>query len=151
MPAWLTLVFSALTALEPLAANLFTAWNTASGTTMQKVAAVIANTPAEQALIAIGQELFPKLAATVGPIAAAAMAALQLKNPSAIQYVQDGLNLIAAEGVIALPKPLVLDGLWGPLTTAAFEAAETKAGLPQIGVLNDAALNWLGVELAKIG
>lgn len=150
MPVWLMTVFSALTALEPLAAKLLTAWNTASGTTMQKVAAVITGTPAEQALIAIGQELFPKLAATAGPIAAAAMAALQLKHPSAIQYVQDGLNLIAAEGLITLPKPLVLDGLWGPLTKAAFEAAETKAGLPPLGAINDAALNWLASELAKV-
>jgi hypothetical protein len=151
MPNWLTLALSIFSEVEPVLASLFTAWNTASGTTMQKVQAVLVSSSVQAQFETIGQELFPKFAAEAGPLAAAAMAFLQLHNPSAIQWAQEGLNLVQAAGVISFGAPLKLDGQWGPLSTAAFEAAETAAGIPVQSALNDAAINWLMAELVKIG
>src|SRR6185312_14262606 len=103
--------------------------------------------PAAQTTLAdIAGKQFPRLAPTIG----AAAALLQVAHPNSVTYVQGSLNILGAAGVFDLPngQQLVEDGVWGPKTTAAAEAAEANAGITLSGGLNDALINWIGGQIS---
>lgn len=133
----------------PSVPKIIAAWNAPNTSTMTKVAAVAQSlSPAAQATLNdIAAKQFSRLAPTIG----AAAALLQVAHPNSVTYVQGSLNIIAAAGVITLAAPLAEDGVWGPKTTAAAEAAEAKAGITMSGGMNDALINWIGGAISKIG
>lgn len=148
MPSWLTTMLTVISQVVPVMTSVMQAWNSPTDT-MTKLQTIAKDSPAEKALMQIGAELFPKLA----PEFHAAAALLQVAHPTAIQYVQGGLNIIGAAGVFALPggKQLAVDGLWGPKTRDAAEAAERAAGITLSGAPNDLLFNWIGGQLSKLG
>lgn len=142
-------ILALIVEIIPSVPAIISAWNSPQAT-MPKIAA-IANSlsPAAQAtLMQIAQTQFPKLAPAFGPAAAL----LQVAHPTALQYVQGGLNIIAATGAFTLPAgQLKIDGVWGPKTAAAAEAAEAAAKIPVTGAINDMLVNWIGGKLAAMG
>lgn len=146
-------ILALIVEIIPSVPAIISAWNSPQAT-MPKVAAIVNSlSPAAQAtLMQIAKTQFPKLAPAFGPAAAL----LQIAHPTALQYVQGGLNVIAATGAFTMPATvkggqLTVDGLWGPQTTAAAEAAEAKAGIPITGAINDMLVNWIGGKLAAMG
>lgn len=147
---WMALL-TTLVQLVPYIPQVITAWNQPTSS-MQKLQAIAADTPVEKELEAIGAVLFPKLA----PEFHAAAALLQIAHPTALQYVQGGLNILAAAKVFTMPPTvkngmLAVDGVWGGQTTAAAEAAEAAAKIPLSGAINDMLVNWIGGKLAAMG
>lgn len=66
------------------------------------------------------------------PAAQQALGALGNVNPaqhaSIVTLMQEALNELGAVGVIALPKPLIVDGIFGGATFGAIKLVLTKAG-----------------------
>ena len=143
-----TAILGVISGLLPVFSQILSAWNSPAPT-LPAISNIVASlSPANIATLeAIGASIFPKLPQTLQ----AAAAALQVAHPSAISYVQGSLNVLQAAGLISFGAPLATDGVWGPKTTAAAEAAEAKAGITLTGAINDALVTWLGGELAKLG
>lgn len=140
-------ILSLISGVAPLIFQAISTWNTPGATLAPLTTIAQTMSPANLATLeSIGAAVFPKLA----PALQAGAAMLQVAHPTAISYVQGTLNVLQAAGVISFGAPLNTDGVWGPLTTAAAEAAEAKAGITLSGAPNDALVTWLGGELSKL-
>lgn len=143
---WISILVAALPSLLQLAPQIISVWNsTASKNGLQKVQAVVAQTPIASILAEIGAQEFPK----VSPELHAAAAALAHLHPDNTSWVQDALNIIASTGYIKLDAPLKVDGLYGPKTKAAVMALQTKLGIPVTGLVADAESAAISALLAK--
>jgi peptidoglycan hydrolase-like protein with peptidoglycan-binding domain len=141
----LALLATFVPALVQLIPQIISAWTRSSGNAIQKVAAVVAQTPIASTLADIGAATFPTLA----PELHAAAAALVHAHPDNTAYVQDTLNFINATGYIKLDAPLVVDGSWGPKTKAAVMMLQAKLGVPSTGFFVDSEYSALSVLVSK--
>lgn len=132
-------------ALVQLIPQIVSMWTRSSGNGLQKVAAVVQQTPIAKTLADIGAALFP----TLSPELHAAAAALVHAHPDNTAYVQDTLNFIQSTGYIHFGAPLDVDGSWGPLTKAAVMALQAKLGVPATGFFVDAEYSALSVLVSK--
>ena len=139
------LIAAFVPALVQLIPQIVSAWTRSSGSGLAKVAAVVQQTPIAATLADIGGAMFP----TLDPELHAAAAALVHAHPDNTAYVQDTLNFISSTSYIKLPAPLVVDGVWGPKTSAAVSMLQTKLGVPTTGFLADAEYAGLSVLVSK--
>jgi murein L,D-transpeptidase YcbB/YkuD len=89
----------------------------------------------------LGAELFPNAAPTlhvVGGVIAAF-------DPNTTKWLQGALNAL-----VAPVPPLVVDGSYGPKTTAAVEALQTKLGLTVDGLAGSITQAAIQAALAKL-
>jgi hypothetical protein len=142
---WIALVASFVPALVQLIPQIVSAWTRSSGNGLAKVAAVVQGTSVSTMLADIGAALFPKL----DPELHAAAAALVHAHPDNTAYVQDTLNFLSSTGYITIKPILVVDGAWGPKTSAAVAMLRTKLGVPTTGFLADAEYAGLSVLVSK--
>ena len=125
---------SLLPVLMQLVGPLTTAIET--GVSVNSIGSLITNPAILNVFETLGSQLFPKAApqiAIVGSI-------LATYSPNYVKWLQGLLNLY-----LKPTTPLKVDGSYGPLTTVAVEAAQTKLGLKVDGVAGDltmAALNY---------
>jgi peptidoglycan hydrolase-like protein with peptidoglycan-binding domain len=144
-----SILIGILPSLIQLVPSIISAWDTStnSGTSgVAAVAAVVTNSTIDTELATLGATMFPKLS----PELQAAAAALSVAHPNNTSWIQSAINLIASTGFITLSTPLVVDGVVGPLTIAAVEAIQAKAGYPVTGFVADVEYNFLSGMLAKI-
>ena len=115
---------------------------------MNPLTIITALLPALQVAGPIITQLFPALTTTIS--------ALGGTNPtshtSIVSYVQEAINALAAAGVITLPKPLVVDGVFGGGTFAAIKLLQTKVGLGFLSAEPIASLEYTLLQglLAKL-
>ncbi len=135
--------------LVPLLQGISQAWGSATGNSLQKVGSIIAHAPADlvNELASIGSALFPKLDPALHAAAAALLAAES--HTGAVSWVQGALNIAQAAKVISFGPALVIDGRWGPKSTAALKALQTHLGLPVTGMFADAEYSALNAILSK--
>ena len=133
--------------LVPLVQTVANAWGSATGNSLQKVASVISGSSIVNELASIGGALFPNLDPTLHAAAAALLAAES--HTGAAAWIQAALNIAETAGAVSFGPALVVDGLWGPKSTAALEALQTKLGLPVTGMFADAEYAALNAILAK--
>lgn len=107
-----------------------------SGVQTNNIGSIITNSSVLNLFETLGSQLFPKAAPQI-QLAGSILAAY---SPNYVKWLQGLLNAYLKPTV-----PLAVDGSYGPLTTAAVEAAQTKLGLTVDGVAGDltmAALNY---------
>jgi peptidoglycan hydrolase-like protein with peptidoglycan-binding domain len=107
-----------------------------TGVSVNSVGSLITNPTVLGFFQTLGAELFPKAA----PAIALAGSLIASYSPNYVKWLQGSLNAYLKPTV-----PLAVDGSYGPMTTAAVEAAQTKLGLKVDGVAGDltmAALNY---------
>lgn len=143
-------IVSGLAALIPSIAG---AWNSATGSSLQKVASVVtssAGASLESWLAEIGGQLFPSLSSNLHAAAAALIAAES--HTGAIAWVQSALNMAQAAGLVTFNgagtnpgtnSALTVDGVFGPRTQAAILALQSKFGLPTTGMFADDEISIL--------
>jgi peptidoglycan hydrolase-like protein with peptidoglycan-binding domain len=107
-----------------------------TGVTVNTIGSLVKNPNILNLFESLGTQMFPKAA----PQIALAGSLIATYSPNYVKWLQGMLN--------AYLKPttlLVVDGLYGPHTIAAVEAAQTKLGIKVDGVAGDitmAALNY---------
>jgi len=97
----------------------------------------------------MGAALWPK-GAPVWQTAAAIMSAY---SPDTVKWVQNAINDILASNPqlqAKISQALAVDGLYGPLTTAAVEAVQSLFGLTVDGIAGDATQALLQGLIAKL-
>lgn len=122
------------------------AWDSSATNSIGKVQAVIKDTDLIPTLEALGSELFPDLSPTIH----AAAAALVVAHPNSTSWLQSALNVIQSSGYISFGAPLAVDGYYGPKTTAALKALQTKVGLPVTGFAADLEYKAIQALLGRI-
>lgn len=142
---WLSLIPSIITLIGEIPA-IKSAFDSVATGGIQAVAAVVQKSPLAGTLADIGGQLFPKLS----PELHAAAAALVIAHPNNTSWLQSALNVLSSTGYITLAAPLVVDGIYGPKTTAALELIQQKLGLPVNGMMVDAEYNAIAALLAKV-
>ncbi len=140
---------SFLPILIPLLQSVSQAWGSSTGNSLQKVGSIIAHAPAElvDELASLGGKLFPNLDPALHAAAAALLAAES--HTGAASWVQGALNIAQSAGIVKFGPALVIDGRWGPKSTAALKALQTHLGLPVTGMFADAEFQALNAILAK--
>ena len=106
-----------------------------TGVSVNTVGSLIQNPTVLNIFQTLGSQLFPKAA----PAIALAGSLIASYSPNYVKWLQGTLNAYLKPVV-----PLVVDGSYGPMTTAAVEAAQAKLGLKVDGMAGDitmAALN----------
>jgi hypothetical protein len=89
----------------------------------------------------IGAALFPKVAPELRVVAAASAAF----DPNVTKWLQSALNTLVT------PSPnLVVDGVYGPKTREAVEAAQKKLGVPVDGWAGEITQGALLTALSKL-
>ena len=137
--------------------SLASAWNSATGNSLQKVATVVQTLP--PALVSqleqAGAAMFPNLSPTLHAAAAALLAAES--HTGATAWLQGALNIAQSTGYVSFTgtgssgnTPLTVDGLFGPHTRGAALALQAKIGVPTTGMFADAEISALQAVLAKI-
>jgi peptidoglycan hydrolase-like protein with peptidoglycan-binding domain len=129
MEAFLSLLPTLLGLITPIASAIET------GVSVNSIGSLIQNPTVLNVFQSLGTQLFPKAA----PAIALVGSLIASYSPNYVKWMQGMLNVYLKPAV-----PLVVDGSYGPKTTAAVEAAQTKLGLKIDGVAGDitmAALN----------
>lgn len=129
MGAFLALLPTLLGLITPIASAIET------GVSVNSIGSLIQNPAVLNIFQSLGTQLFPKAA----PAIALAGSLIASYSPNYVMWLQGTLN-----AYLKPATPLAVDGSYGPLTTAAVEAAQTKLGIKVDGVAGDitmAALN----------
>lgn len=114
----------------------------ATGLSFKTLPALITNPALLQALESIGEQSFP----LVAPELRAVAAIVSSYDPNYNKWLQNSLN------ALVVPSPnLVVDGVWGPKTTAAVTALQKQFGLAIIdGFAGDKTSAVIQALLAKL-
>lgn len=129
------LILSLLPSIIQLIPTISSAVET--GVSVNSIGSLVQNPAILNVFQSLGTQLFPKAA----PAIALAGSLIASYSPNYVKWLQGMLNAYLKPAV-----PLVVDGSYGPKTTAAVEAVQTKLGLTVDGVAGDittAALNAL--------
>jgi peptidoglycan hydrolase-like protein with peptidoglycan-binding domain len=110
-----------------------------TGVSVNSIGSLITNPSILSVFESLGSSLFPKAAPTI----ALAGALIASYSPNYTMWLQGTLN-----AYLKPTTPLVVDGSYGPLTTAAVEAAQTKLGIAADGVAGDITMAALSAILA---
>ena len=122
MEAFLTLLPSLIQLVAPIATAVET------GVSVNSIGSLVTNPAIVNVFQSLGTQLFPKAA----PAIALAGSLISTYSPNYVMWIQGMLNAYLKPAV-----PLVVDGKYGPKTTAAIEAVQTKLGLTVDGVAGD--------------
>lgn len=100
-------------------------------------------------IVQVGSSLFPKASSSLQIVGAT----VATYNQTIVTWAQNALNALASSGKINLDAPLVVDGLYGPKTTAAIQAFERAYGVASSGhgVLDQLVQGALQVATATLG
>src|ERR1700756_5185514 len=92
---------------------------------MNPLTLITALIPAFQVAAPIITQLIPQLSSAVGALSGTNPAA----HSSVVTYLQEALNALGSAGIITLPKPLTVDGVFGGGTFGAIKLLQAKVGL----------------------
>jgi peptidoglycan hydrolase-like protein with peptidoglycan-binding domain len=110
-----------------------------TGVSVNSVGSLITNPSILSVFESLGASLFPKAA----PAIQLAGSLIASYSPNYVMWLQGTLN-----AYLKPTTPLAVDGSYGPLTTAAVEAAQTKLGINVDGVAGDITMAALSAILA---
>lgn len=126
------LIVSVISGLIPVAQKIGKIWESSGG--FNAIAEEILNSGIINSLEEVGAQLFPQVEKKIQSV----LAAIHLGYPDATKWIQKALNTIQATGYIHFGDPLVVDGVFGPLTYAAVVVLQAKVGLKPTGAVADA-------------
>jgi len=112
-----------------------------TGVSVNSIGSLIENPSVLSAFESLGAQLFPKAA----PAIQVAGALIKSYSPNYVKWIQGMLNAYLNPAV-----PLVVDGLYGPKTTAAVDSAQAKLGLKVDGVAGDLTSSALAAIIAAV-
>ncbi len=109
-----------------------------TGVSVNSVGSLIQNPTVLNIFQTLGSQLFPKAA----PAIALAGSLIASYSPNYVKWLQGTLN-----AYLKPATPLVVDGLYGPHTIAAVEAAQEKLGIKVDGMAGDITMAALSAIL----
>lgn len=89
----------------------------------------------------LGAELFPQASATLQKVGGVVAAF----DPNTTKWLQGSLN-----SILALSPPLVVDGMYGPKTTAAVQQVQKQLGLTVDGIAGTITQAAIQTALTKL-
>ncbi len=128
----LSLLPSIIQLIGPIASAIET------GVSVNSVGSLIQNPTVLNIFQSLGSQLFPKAA----PAIALAGSLIASYSPNYVKWLQGTLN-----AYLKPATPLVVDGLYGPHTIAAVEAAQEKLGIKVDGMAGDITMAALSAIL----
>lgn len=109
-----------------------------TGVSVNSIGSLITNPTILNVFESLGAQLFPKAAPTIALVGSL----IASYSPNYVMWIQGMLNSYLKPAV-----PLVVDGIYGPKTTAAVDAAQAKLGLTVDGVAGDLTSSALAAIL----